>query len=79
VVLLSQSQVLCQKLGLLRSVVCKACEVEVGKRPPREKVPSQHLTDWLYVETKSGDAILSAEEEGEEEGETQRKEESPTW
>jgi hypothetical protein len=40
VVLLSQSQVFCQQLGLLRSVVCKACEVEVGKRPTREKVTS---------------------------------------
>jgi hypothetical protein len=65
-------------LRLRRSVVRKAREVEIGKRPTREKVAGEHLTDGLYVEAKSSNAILSTKEEGENEGETQREKVSPT-
>ena len=50
VVLLSQSQVLCEELRLLCGVVCEAGEVEVGKRSTWEKIASQHLADGLQSE-----------------------------
>jgi hypothetical protein len=76
-VLLRQSQILCKELRLCRSVVCKTCEVEVGKRPTWEKIAGKHLTYGLYVETESGDTILSTKEQGEDKGEAQRKKVSP--
>lgn len=77
VVLLSQSQVLGKEVRLDRGVICEACEVEVGEWPAREKIASQHLTDGLYVEAKSGEAILSTKEEGKNESEAQCKEIPP--
>jgi hypothetical protein len=78
VILLSQTQVLGKELRLRRSIKRKACEVEVGKRPTREKVTGQHLTDGLLVELESSDTELSTKEQGEEKGETHGKEETPS-
>lgn len=78
VVLLSQSQVLCKKVRLRRSVVGEAGKVEVGKRPTWKQVTSQHLANWLNIEAKAGDTVLSTEEESEKEGKTQREKVSPT-
>jgi hypothetical protein len=63
---------------LLCSVVREAGEVEVGERPTREKVASQHLANRLDIEPEAGDTELSTEEESEEESEAQGKKVSPT-
>lgn len=50
VVLLSQPQVLGEKLRLRCGVVCETGEVKVGKRSTWEKIASQHLADGLQSE-----------------------------
>jgi hypothetical protein len=79
VILLCQPEIFRKEFRLLRSVVRKACEVEVGQWMSWEKVASQHLTDRLYVVLESSDAHLRTEEESEDEGKTQGKEVPPPW
>lgn len=76
-VLLCKSEVFRQKLRLRGCVVREASEVKVGEGAAREKVTCQHLADRLGVELEAGDAILSTQEQSEEECKAKSHEVSP--
>lgn len=65
-------------LAKMVSVVDKANDGDIlTKRATGEHVASQHLEDRLKVETKSGDGILSAEENQEDYEEDDGQDEAP--